>query len=189
MVNELTQILRQAGAGDAAALGRAFEHVYAELRRLAATRLSALRPGQTLTPTVLVHEVYEKLLRADDLGFQDRRHFFACAAQAMRQIVIDHARAVAADKRGGQFQRTELSDDAGHAVADVEQLDIDLALSHLGEIDPDLLRLVELRYFAGLGLEEIAELQGTSRRTLNREWQRARALLHGLLVEVGDSAG
>ncbi len=185
-MSELTRILRLAGAGDGAALGQAFEQVYAELRQLAMQRLAVLRPGQTLTPTVLVHEVYEKLLRAEALSIQDRQHFFACAAQAMRQIIIDHARGQQADKRGGAWRRTELGDEASPALDQVDLIDIDLALNHLGEIDPALLQLVELRYFAGLSLDEIAQLQGSSRRTMNRDWQRARALLHGLLAEAGE---
>lgn len=185
-MSEFTQILRQAQTGDSGALGRAFAQVYAELRRLAAQRLATLQSGQTLTPTVLVHEVYEKLLRAEALSLQDRQHFFACAAQAMRQIVIDHARGHQADKRGGTWQRTDLDGNSGPVADSIDLIDIDLALNHLGEIDSELLKLVELRYFAGLGLDEIAQLRGTSRRTLNREWQRARALLQGLLAEIGD---
>ncbi len=184
-MTDLTQILQRAESGRSEALGEVFCHVYAELRRIASVRLASLRPGQTLTPTVLVHEAYEKLLRAEHLNFQNRQHFFACAAQAMRQIAIDYARMQGSNKRGGDLQRTQLEDVPGQAIDQACLLDIDRALEHLAEIDAELLQLVELRFFAGLSLDEIAELWESSRRTLNRKWLRARLLLHGLLSEDG----
>jgi RNA polymerase sigma factor (TIGR02999 family) len=105
-----------------------------------------------------------------------REHFYACAAQAMRQILIDHARARSADKRGGAMQQITLSGIESEQI-DLDVLDLDRALCDLGEVDAALRQLVELRYFAGLTLEEVAELRGISLRTANRDWQRARALL------------
>lgn len=158
-----------------------FSLLYRELKRIAAGRVRDIGGGQTLTATSLVHEVWLKLSAADDLQFESRGHFYACAAQAMRQILIDHVRARTSDKRGGPLERVTLSGIVGELATDdlaaAELLDLDCAIGELGQIDPSLQVLVELRYFAGLTLEEITQLQGRSLRTVNRDWQRARAML------------
>lgn len=153
-----------------------FQALYAELKRIAARRVQQMGPNQTLSATALVHEAFVKLAEASDLALVDRQHFFACAAQAMRQILVDHARARLAGKRGGVLEQVTLSGIETDPL-DMDVLDLDRALGDLGEVDAQLRQLVELRYFCGLTLEEIAGLRGVSLRTANREWQRARALL------------
>jgi RNA polymerase sigma factor (TIGR02999 family) len=181
-MGDITALLLEARDGDASKLAAVFAALYPQLKRLAAWRSASLRAGGTLTPTVLVHETYLKLVRSGDLELQDRRHFFACAARAMRQLVIDHARAVAAGKRGGGALPADLRDADGAALPAVQWLDLDRALDALDEIDREQRELVELRYFAGLSGEEIAELRGCSVRTVERGWRRARAFLHARLA-------
>jgi RNA polymerase sigma factor (TIGR02999 family) len=173
---EITELLRaRQDAGDAP-FAPLFEALYAELKRIAARRVGAMGPNQTLTATALVHEAYLKLVDVSGFALTDRKHFYACIAQAMRQILIDHARARLAGKRGGELERVTLSGIESGAL-DIDVLDLERALCELGEVDEELRQLVELRYFAGLTLEDIAALRGTSLRTANRDWQRARALL------------
>jgi RNA polymerase sigma factor (TIGR02999 family) len=184
-MGEITELLREARGGDADKLGAVFAAVYPELRRLAAWRSASQPEGSTLTPTVLVHETYLKLVRSRELDLQDRRHFFACAGRAMRQILVDHARAGAAEKRGGGAAAVELPGELAGARANVDWIDLDRALDALDDIDPQQRELVELRYFAGLGREEVAELMGCSARTIERNWLRARAFLHAQLAAGG----
>ena len=180
-MGDITAWLAQARDGDAAALDRVFALLYPELRRLAQAR--AASGERTLTPTVLVHEVYLKLLGTAELALNDRRHFLGCAAHAMRTIAIDHARRRQAAKRGGPGDDVAL--DAVEfelgARSDTELIELDAALAALERVNPRLLRVVELRYFAGLDFDAIAELLGCSLRTAKREWERARAFLHARL--------
>ena len=180
-MGEITQLLSRSAAGDAAALDAVFEHVYPELRRLARAQLG--RGDHTLSPTALVHEAYLKLLGGAALPLSDRRHFFACAARAMRNILVDHLRAASADKRGGGLQPVTLEgiDAAAPALA-LPLLDLDVALDHLDQLNPRQREVVELHFFAGLTYDEIAELHACSERTVIREWQRARAFLHSQLA-------
>lgn len=179
MVDEdLTQLLTAAGAGDARALERAFSAVYGELKRLAGRQRARSRPGETLSTTVLVHEVFLKLSSGSRLAVRDREHFFALAARAMRQILVDAARARAAEKRGGGAIALELAegDAAVAAIAD-DVVALDRALERLEAVDERLARLVEARFFAGLTDGEIAALLGRNERTVRRDWEKARAFL------------
>jgi RNA polymerase sigma factor (TIGR02999 family) len=152
--------------------------VYGELRRVAAGYLRRERPGQTLQATALVHEAYLRLLREQHVSWQNRAHFCAIAANSMRQILVERARARNAAKRGGGFHRITMDD--ALAVAGVEGIDIealDQALARLAVMDADQARLVELRYFGGLTIEETAEVLGVSPATVKRSWTVAKAWL------------
>jgi RNA polymerase sigma factor (TIGR02999 family) len=166
--------------GDAEAAGRVFAMVYDELRAIARRRRGYGR-DQTLTTTALVNEAYLKLADRDRLEVEDRRHFLSVAARAMRQILLDHARRRSALKRGGGRRPTGLDEDPpavvpGPGGPDYEALD--QALERLAGCDTRLSQLVELRFFAGLSLEEVAPLLGVSERTLKRDWRKARAFLY-----------
>lgn len=174
-MEEITRLLQLARDGSPQAMQAVFAQLYDELHAIARARAGRLAPGATLGATELVHETYLKLVAAD-LALQDRRHFLTCAARAMRQIMIDRARSASADKRGGAHAPITLQD-AGGAALDLDVLDLDRALRDLAQIEPGLHELVELRYFAGLDMGEIATLRGVSERTNHRDWQRARALL------------
>lgn len=174
---DITQLLHAARAGDGQALDAVFARLYDNLHGLARARLASARAGNTLSATSLVHEVYLKLVDAGQLDLADREHFFACAARAMRQIVVDHIRARSAAKRGGGLDAVTLSWADGLPAPEPEMLDVDAALQRLDQIDSRLRQLVDMRLFAGLTLEQLAELSGRSLRSINRDWQRARALL------------
>ena len=180
---DVTGLIEAAGKGDAAALQALFARVYDELKQLARKQLAA-SSGNTLNTTALVHEAYLKLAQPDARHLHGRVHFFALAAKAMRQIVIDHARARLAEKRGGQMQMVEFDQAMGvadNAKAADELLRVDSALASLETEEPKLAQLVEWRFFAGLGVAEIAALQNTSERTVNRDWRLAKARLYGML--------
>lgn len=184
---EVTRLILEMSAGNDDALRALFPLVYEELRRIARRRRPA-GPGATVTTTELVHEAYLRLFDQTHLDFNDRRHFFAVAAMAMRQIVVDRARRRAALKRGGGAVRVEL-DEARLAAPDPieEILSLDEALRRLEEMDPRLARVVELRYFGGLSVEETAEVIGMDPRTIKRDWRKARALLQAMLGGGGDA--
>lgn len=181
-MSEITTLLNAASAGDRSALDAVFERLYPELRRLAAAQIGG--PERTLSPTVLVNEAYLRLIGNATLSLNDRRHFLATAATAMRAVWVDHARRAFADKRGGGVAHAGL-EFAEQVVAeggiDVEILAIDQALSRLDAINPRQREIVEMRYFGGLEFGEIAELFGCSERTAKREWERARAFLYANL--------
>jgi len=160
--------------------------LYAELRGLAAALTARLPPGQTLPPTALVHEAYLKMVRDRDPGWEGRRHFFGAAAQAMREILIDQARRKASGKHGGHGQRVELTE--GLALIEPpadDLLALDEAIQRLQAEEPRLAEVVTLRYYAGLSVEETAEVVGRSDRTVKREWRQARAWLAGRLNHRG----
>ncbi|MDJ0653927.1 MAG: ECF-type sigma factor [Xanthomonadales bacterium] len=182
MAGEITQLLERAAQGDQQSLGAVFDALYPELRRLAAGRLSP-HAESTLSPTILVHELYEKFIGAEDFTPRQRSHFFACAARAMRQIIVDHARARNAEKRGQGFTRVTYRDGDGREDS-LDVLSLDDAMESLREVEPDYHGLVELRFFAGLTVKEISEATGVPVRTLNRQWRRARALLQVLLDDL-----
>jgi RNA polymerase sigma factor (TIGR02999 family) len=174
----VTQILRQLDLSDPKQADDLLRVVYDELRQLASRHLRGERAGHTLQPTALVHEAYLRLVGAEDIGFESRAHFFGTAARAMRQVLVDHARRRNADKRGGNWERVTL--DTGLAeeeavAADV--LDLHAALEKLLQHDADLARLVELRFFAGLTLDEAADALGVSRRKVAKDWSVARLWL------------
>ena len=151
---------------------------YDELRRLAAYQLSAEQRGHTLQATALVHEAYLRLAGQSGSQWQDRHHFIAVASEMMRRVLVDHARARLRIKRGSGVANVSLSEAAELVDGrDVEVLDLDRALTRLAELDPRKARLVELRYFGGLTMDEAAEVMGTSSATLERDWRFARAFL------------
>jgi len=184
MADDVTALIDAANNGDARALQGLFVHVYDELKWLARRQLAA-SAAPTLNTTGLVHEAYLKLVGPDGRSLHGPAHFFALAAKAMRQIVIDHARARLTEKRGGEHLQIVPLDE-GLEVADGELppdelLRLDRALAQLEAEEPRLAQIVELRFFAGLGLAEIALLQSLSERTVNRDWRRAKAQLYASL--------
>ena len=183
-VSEITAILADARRGEPEKLEALFAALYPELKRLASWRAAARPRDSTLTTTVLVHETFLKLIGARHLDLQDRRHFFACAGRAMRHILVDHARSASADKRGGGLSPVELPDDLADPQRTPDWIDLDRALDELDRVKPALRELVELRYFAGLSREETATLLDCSERTVQRDWQRARAFLHTRLASA-----
>jgi len=153
--------------------------VYKELRKLAATYLQKQRADHTLQPTALVHEAYVKLIDASQVDWQDRAHFFAVAAQTMRHILVDHARTVAAEKRGGGARRIDLDEAISFSEEpDVDLIALDEALQLLARQDETQSRIVELRYFGGLTIEETAAVLKVSPATVKREWAMARVWLY-----------
>jgi RNA polymerase sigma factor (TIGR02999 family) len=183
---EVTRLLVAWREGDPSAPGRLFSLLYEQLRALA--RAEVFRSGgpQTLGATALVHEAYLKLVGSSPLEVVDRGHFFALAAPAMRQILVDRARRRASRKRGGDAVRTDAETAA--AVLDGradELIALDEALGRLEAVDERLGRLVELRFFGGLSVDEAADALETSPRTVKRDWQKARAFLHRELEQVG----
>jgi RNA polymerase sigma factor (TIGR02999 family) len=181
---------RSPGAPSAGGLRRVvedqFAQVYDELRRVAAGALRAERAGHTLQPTALVHEAYVRLAASDALQWQDRAHFVAIAATAMRRILVDHARGHNAAKRGGGDQRLPIEQvDVPAPEADVDVVALDESLVRLAALDPRQARIVELRYFGGLSVEETATIVGTSPRTVKRDWQMARAWLQREMARQG----
>ena len=182
-MSDVTRLIGAAAAGDPKAAADLLPLVYTELRTLAAARLAAERPGQTLQPTALVHEAYLRLVGpAGDPGWDGRGHFFAAAAEAMRRILVDHARAKLADKRGGGRRRVPLdAADVGFTSPAEDLLDIDDALPRLAAEDPQASQLIQLRHFGGLSIEDAAEVVGISRSTAYEHWSYARARLKSLL--------
>ena len=182
----ITRLLASISEGDRDALNRLFPIVYGELRLRAHRQLARLRPGDTLQTTALVHEAYLKLLGAARPAWNDRRHFFAVASRAMRQISVDYARTRAAQKRGGNLRPLTL-DEERLPVADraYELVLLDRALSELESISERPARVVELRFFGGLSVEETAVVMNLSERTVKREWQKARAFLFDALRREG----
>lgn len=181
-MGEITVLLRRAKTGDKEAESMLMGELYGELRRLAGSYLRANRPNHTLQPTALVNEAYIKLMGGQQVSWQDRTHFFAVAARAMRQILIDHARRLMAEKRGGDVEVVSLEKGMPFERArSVELLAVNQALDRLAEKDPRVHQVVELRFFGGLSVEETAEAMGISPRTVRREWSLGRAWLLGEL--------
>ncbi len=189
--NAITKILSHIASGDVAARQQLWNLVYQELRQMAADQMALESPGRTLQPTALVHEAYFRLCAAAGNGhFENRRHFFAAAARAMRQIRIDDARRRGRLKRGGPAHggaaRSQCrSDDNGEPAAfdddPVELLAVEEALATLEKEQPDLAELVQLRFFAGLDIDQTAEVLGVAPRTVDNRWRIARAWLHRAL--------
>lgn len=182
-MTDVTRILCAVVQGDPSAAAQLLPLVYDELRRLAAERLAHEKPGQTLQPTALVHEAYVRLVDSDQPQlWNGRGHFFAAAAEAMRRILIDQARRKQAGKRGGSARRLPLDDaDVGYTTPDEDLLAIDEALTRLADEDPQAARLIQLRYFAGVSVEDAAETLGISRSTAYEHWAYARVRLRCLL--------
>jgi len=182
--DKVTQLLVEWSAGSEQALEQLLPLIYNELRHLAHSFLYRERRGHTLQTTALVHEAYLKLIDQRDARWQNRAHFFAIAAQAMRRILIDSARKHTAHKRGGPQEKLSL-DEAPEVSLEpnTKLLALDEALTTLEEIDPEQSRIVELRYFGGLTIEETAEVMNSSPATIKREWAMARAWLHEKLTD------
>ncbi len=179
---EITELLAVWRSGDDQALERLVPAVYLELRRLADRQLQGERSGHTLQPTALVHEAFLKLRGLRDIQWHDRTHFFAFSSRIMRRILVDHARGKMAAKRGAESPHVSLLDgDAGGGVESTlsaaELIDLDRSLDRLSAEEPRLARLVEVRFFGGLTVEEAAEVLECSPRTVKRDWAFARAWL------------
>lgn len=182
--DEVSRLLQDWGDGDQRALEKLVPLIYAELRQMAHRCLYRERPGHTLQTTALVHEAYLKLIDQRDTRWQNRAHFFAIAAQAMRRILVDNARRHQALKRGGPAENLEL-DEAANVSGDPDPilLPLDEALGRLAEIDQQQSRIVELRFFGGLTIEETAEVLVLSVDMVKREWAMARAWLKQYLSD------
>jgi RNA polymerase sigma factor (TIGR02999 family) len=182
-MHDVTRVLSAIEHGDPRAAEQLLPLVYDELRQLAAQRLAQEKPGQTLQATALVHEAYLRLVDGDKAAhWNSRAHFFGAAAEAMRRILVDQARRKQASKRGGQGRRVPLdAADVGFTSPADELLDIDEALTRLAAEDPQAARLIQLRYFAGLSIEDAAEVVGISRSTAYEHWSYARVRLKTLL--------
>ena len=179
---EVTELLQQWSVGRQEALDQLLPAIYAELKRLAGSYLRRERPDHTLQATALVHEAFLKLVDQRDVRWQNRAHFFGIAAQIMRRILVDHARAHTASKRGSGERPLSLEDGLAIVPApDVDVLALDEALTRLAAIDPQQSRVVELRFFGGLTMDETAEVLGISAATIGREWTLAKAWLYAEL--------
>jgi RNA polymerase sigma factor (TIGR02999 family) len=183
----VTAWLKRWRAGDDTALHQLLPLVYAELKRLAALELGRESGPVTLQPTVLVHEAYFKIIAADRVDWRDRAHFLALAARAMRQVLIEHARARRAAKRDGGERITLSSADVPDTRHGVGLLALEQALRRLEALDPRKAKVIELRVYGGLEFSEIGALLGVSRATLDRDFRSARAWLYHTLGEPGDS--
>lgn len=183
--SDISELLRRIAAGEAHALQDLFEVVYEDLRRAAHRSLHA-SPTRSLAPTELVHELYLKLAVTESHDWRDRAHFYRVASRAMRQVLVDRARARTAAKRGDGRAQVELDPElAGDDDAE-SLLALHEALDALAERDPRLAEVVELRFFAGLSCEQAARALGVTERTVKRDWRRARAFLH---ARIDDACG
>jgi RNA polymerase sigma factor (TIGR02999 family) len=192
MPNDVTHVLQAMAGGDRAAAEQLLPLVYEELRHLAARKMAAEKPGQTLDATALVHEAYLRLVgssKTDAQQWDGRRHFFAAAAEAMRRILVEHARHKSRIKHGGGLKRVSIADAEPAIEPTAEEiLAVDEALTRFGTEDPAAAELVKLRYFVGLSIEEAAEALGVSRATANRHWAYAKAWLRCEIGRPDDSA-
>ena len=180
---DVTVLLEAWRAGDRAALDKLIPVIYEDLRRIAARYMRTENPGHTLQTTALVHEVYLRLMKEQDRTWEDRAHFFAVAAQMMRNLLVDHARAATRVKRGGGAAELSLNEAPELATAAEPEaiLALDAALRRLAEAAPRASRIVELRYFVGLNNQEVAAILGSSEKTVTREWNTAKAWLRAEL--------
>jgi RNA polymerase sigma-70 factor, ECF subfamily len=183
--DDITQMLIELTDGNQDVVDQILPHIYGELRRLAGSYLRRERSDHTLQPTALVHEAYMKLVDQRQVKWQNRAHFFGIAAQVMRRILMDHARKHKAEKRGGEADKLPLEDEI--LVVSTNRSDqllaLDEALETLAKLDPQKAKIVELRYFGGLSIEETAEVMGVSVPTINRQWRTAKAWLYGQLTD------
>ena len=180
----VTALLLDWGRGDQSALDRLMPLVYAELRRVAQNQLRSELPGHTLQPTALVHETYLRLVDQQRIQWRNRAQFFAVAAQLIRRILVDHARQRHAAKRGGMATRLQLDSSIASTAGDiVDAIALDTALKGLESLDPQQARVIELRFYGGLSIEETASALGISPATVNRDWVAAKAWLYRQLQD------
>lgn len=183
---EATRLLERLAAGERSDADRLLELIYGELRQLAGAQLVRERAGHTLQPTALVHEAWLRLIDQQRVAWQGRGHFLGIAAQAMRRILVDHARGKRRAKRGGAWRRVQLEEGALTEAGDgLDLLALEDALERLAQLSERQARVVELRFFGGLSSEESAELLGVTRRTVERDWRFARAWLYEELAGEG----
>ncbi len=184
MAEEITKILYDWKAGDETAVDRLFPLVYEELKKQAKSYLSRERKNHTLQPTALVNEAYMRLADINRLNWEDRAHFYAVAATTMRRILVDHARKIATDKRGGGIKAITLENiqikDRQKAT---DILDLDDALTRLAEMEERKAKVVEMQFFSGLKQKEIAKVLGVSEKTVQRDWQFAKLWLYRELAQ------
>jgi len=188
----ITMLLRRATEGDRAALDEVFSSLYPELRRVARARLHSQGRADSMNTTMLVHESFVRLVNASGLRLEDRQHFFAYAAKTMRHVIIDSAREYQAERRGGGAAHVTLAGDDALQVPDTraseELIRVNDALLELETLDPELVQVVEMRYFGGYSEQEIADFQGVTERTVRRRWDKARAWLYVALGGSGQIA-
>ncbi len=185
----ITKIVNDITAGDRGAAERLFPALYDAFRDLAARYLKGERAGHTLSPTALVHEAYLKLVDQTRVNWQGKTHFFAVGAQVMRRILVDHARTKRRLKRGGGRARIELDENVALSPdRDEDLLAVDEALTKLARVDPRQAAIVELRFFGGLSVAEVAQVLGLSKRTIEGEWTSVRAWLRRELSGEGEPA-
>lgn len=188
-MSEISELLRARIRGERQAFRRVLELVYRDMRRMAHMRLQRTRPSDRLGTTSLVHDAVLRMVKHDGLHVSDRRALFAYIAHTLRSVMVDHARRHHSLKRGGQHQFVSWSTTVeGHRIEPARLRALDQALKSLEESDPVLHRLAELRYFGGMSFAEIAALDGTSERTVQREWRRARSRLREALATQRDTA-
>jgi RNA polymerase sigma-70 factor (ECF subfamily) len=184
MASDATQILQAITAGDRSHVDKLMELVYDDLRGLARRKMGTGTPNLSLDPTAVVHEVFIKLIDRQGVDWRGRSHFYACSAKAMRDILVDYARQKAAQKRGGNRHRIPLADDVALSPQrDEDVLALDEALNALAEIDPQRARIVELRFFGGLTVKEVAEVLGIAERTVGKQWATVQLWLRKYLTE------
>jgi len=184
---DITRLLHAAASGERHDLDALMGAIYQDMRRLAASHMNAERRDHTLQPTALVHEAYVKLIDQRRSDWKDRLHFFAVASRIIRRILIDHAREQSARKRGGDRTLVRIGDQEFAAAArDLDLLSLDEALAELATLDEQQARIVELRFFGGCTVDEVAELLGIGKRTVDRDWQAARAWLFERLQGAGE---
>jgi RNA polymerase sigma-70 factor (ECF subfamily) len=187
MVSEATQILQAISVGDRSGAAKLMELVYDDLRGLAHKKLDRNTPNHSLDPTAVVHEVFIKLIDRENVDWKGKSHFYAVSASAMRDILVDYARQQAAQKRGGNRHRIPLSDDVALSPQrDEDVLALDDALKALAEVDEQRALIVELRFFGGLTVKEVAETLGIAERTVGKQWATVRLWLRKYLTENSD---
>lgn len=183
---EISVLLLDMRSGNLDAASKLMRLVYGELRRLAAHHMRHEKPGHTLQATALVHEAYLKLVGQQNVRWQSRAHFFGIASRLMRQILVEHARKRQAAKRGGLQQRVELEEAMLSASnVSIDLIALDEALRRLAKLDPQQSRIVELRFFGGLSVEQTAEVLGVAPRTVKRDWSVARVWLYREIAQEG----
>jgi RNA polymerase sigma factor (TIGR02999 family) len=190
MHKDITTLLLEWSGGNRAALDELMPLIYAEFRQLASRALSRERPNHTLQSTALAHELYLKLIDQKRAQWRDREHFFAMASQIIRRILVDYARRLHAQRRGGLDTRITLDEAlAPQQDRDLNLVELDNALEALSQIDSQQARIIELRFFGGLSIEATGRILGVSPSTVNREWNLARAWLYRELSRSADASG